>query len=90
MIHLLTDSAESAVGVKVVRNEENIETAYLNYQWCCWQEMPGVDASLDNHGIRDCLHSGGICCLGVKTGVDLVLAFNFHVFHLSTGYHFCV
>ena len=50
--------------------------------------MPGVDASLDNHEIHDHLHSEDICCLGLKTGADLVLASSLLVFHLSAVHHF--
>ena len=36
MIWLLTDSVENAVGMKVVKNEENIVNLYLYYQQDCW------------------------------------------------------
>ena len=52
--------------------------------------VPGVDAPLDNHRICDHLHSGDICCLGLKTGADLVLASTFHVFRLFAAYQFCM
>ena len=52
--------------------------------------VPGVDASLDNHRICDHLHSGDICCLGLKTGADLVLTSCFRIFHPSAVYHFCM
>ena len=51
--------------------------------------VPGVDASLDNHRIHDHLHSGDICCLGLKTWAGLVLASSFCIFHPYAVYYFC-
>ena len=42
--------------------------------------VPSVDASLGNHRIHNCLHSGDIYCLGLKTGADLVLTSSFASF----------